>query len=150
LGWYDSGRQHLPVEFVSAELPAAEEIQPNTIGIGDGMVSTSGIELGSGLVEQRINFFIDVWAESAALGMHLSGDIKDILEGRFSTTLGFEGTSMPVYDYRLATPTEMFQVEILRVMLDHAEFAAGNRPWKNTYYGIQVTLEDTYASEDYS
>ena len=59
-----------------------EAIQLNTIAISDEEITTSDVELGSVLAEHRLLFYIDIYAESKAIGRHLSGDIKDILEGQ--------------------------------------------------------------------
>src|SRR5437879_6437775 len=97
LGWFDPGRQHQPVTFVQKELPSADEIKPNTIGLADGPVTDTEIECGSILAEHRLNYYVDVWAEGVAVGLHIAGDIKDILQGRFSTSLSQSGPMIPVF-----------------------------------------------------
>jgi hypothetical protein len=149
LGWFDSNRQHVPIQFVQKEVPASESVEPNIIGLADGPSSDVDIEVGSTLSEQRLNYYIDVFAESTALGLHIAGDIKDIIQGRFTTTLGEYGPIVSVYDYRLATPTELFQVEVESVIIDRPEFASSRVPWKSHYYSIAVTLLDHYDTEDY-
>ncbi len=149
LGWFDSGRQHVPVTFVQKEIDADQEVTPNAIGLADGPSSDTDAETGSTLAEYRLNYYVDIYAESTALGLHLAGDIKDIIQGRFSATLSQTGPEIPVWDFSLATPVELFSVDVVRVLIDKPEFTSGSRPWRAHYYSLAVTLVDAYASEDY-
>lgn len=144
LGWFDSGRQHQPITFVSAPIDDRVEIKFNTIAIADANIDTLEAEIGSSLAEHRWNFYIDVYGESNALGVELAHDIKDILEGRMPS-IGRNEPSFSVLDYRQATPSLITTCQIENVMVDRAQ--GFPEQWRRWWYSVALLVVDTYGDE---
>ncbi len=144
IGWFDAGRQHQPVSFVSAPVDDEAEIKFNTIAIADADIDSVEAEIGSLLSEHRWTFYIDVYAENNALGMQLAHDIKDILEGRMPS-IGRSDPSFVAYDYRGATPVMFTTCQIENVMVDRAQ--GFPQPWRRWWYSVALTVIDTYGTD---
>lgn len=145
LHWFDVNRQYSPISFPSEEIDPIVEVKINTIGIADGGVTNVDQELGSLLTEKSLHFYIDVFAESDVLGRHLSGDIEDILEGRFPS-IGRNGPILNIFDYSIATPTVIFTCQIENVAVDKAQMVTN--AWQKHWFACHVTITDTYANEN--
>jgi hypothetical protein len=145
LGWFDAGRQHEPITFLSAPVDDREEIRFNTIAIADADISSLDWEIGSVFSEHSWTLYVDIYAESNALGMQLAHDIKDILQGRLPS-VGRNEPSFNVYDYRDATPSMFTTCQIDNVMVDRAQGFA--EPWRRWWYSVGVTVLDYYGTED--
>lgn len=143
LGWFASGRKHLPVSIRSKEIDRNEEIPLNTIVLADGGIFETNIEMGSTLAEFSMSFYFDVYAESDAMGVHLAGDIRDLLQGRFTSIRNMQ--TIRAYDYSLTTPTQFATVQIVGVAMDKAQ--TFSKPFEEHWYSISVTLEDSYNTE---
>lgn len=147
LGWFNTGRQHKPIDFVNeARDPVGlPEIAINTLALsGENIANQSG-ELGSQFSEFTRNYYVDFFAESDALGKHLIGDIADLLLGRMASA-GRSNPVIDVYDWRQATPTIQFRVEVDNVNIDRAH--GFPHPWTRHWYSCQFTLTDFYGTED--
>lgn len=147
LGWFSGGRQHLPIDFVNeARDPVGlPEIALNTLALSGENISDQPGELGSQFSEFTRYYYIDFFAESDALGKHLIGDVKDLLQGRMASA-GRSNPIVPVFDWRQATPSLIFQVEVDNVKIDRAH--GFPHPWTRHWFSCQFTLTDWYGSED--
>lgn len=141
LGWYDPGRSHRPINFIARTVPPEEEIPLNTVVLSPGDLSEEEWEMGSMLAEHSWIFYVDIYAESDAIGSHFIGDIRDIMAGRHEDA-GRTRPNFPVYDYRQATPPVEFYCDIEDVAIDRAvDFP---RPWQKHWYVCRFLVVDYY------
>lgn len=141
LGWYDTGRDHMPVTLVAEQLDWEHEIQPNTIAFAPERVLDQEWELGSDFKENRWRFYFDIFGENEALGNQLSGDIRDILRGKIPSI----GRNMPVvnvYDYTQGQPTQIFYCTVERVTKDRSP--TFTHRWQRYLYVVSVDICDFY------
>lgn len=144
LGWFDSGRRHLPIVFDGGLVDQAEEIQLNTVALVDEDLVADDLELGSNLAEHNWTFYVDFYAENDVIGKELINDVRDILAGRMST-IGRAHSSVTVYDYREATPSELFTVQLEDIVVDRAHDFP--KPWLKHWYACRFTVVDAYGDE---
>lgn len=145
LGWFDSGRRHLPITFLDEAVPNREEVALNTAALSDEAHSEVEEELGSNLAEHRWTYYIDFYGESDALATHVAHDIRDILGGRFNS-VGRTSPTIPVYDYSIATPDFLFYVGIENILVDRAHNFPSAR--LAHWYAIRFEIVDNYADEE--
>lgn len=145
LGWFDTGRQHAAISFESEPINPEDPVPVNTIALADSNDSDQEIELGSNLAEHRWTFYVDFFAEKDSLGLHVSGDIKDILTGRMASILRTD-PSFSVYDYSYATPPLLFTCQIDLVMRDKA--VTWSKPHQKHWYAVRFDVIDYYGDED--
>jgi len=147
LGWFDTNREHEPVEMIPRPLDWNEEARPNLIALSEEDVDELEMELGSNLSEFYWDFYIDVYAEDGSIGMHLAGDIKDILQGRFTSIISV-GPVIPVIDYTqtAATPIELFNVNVEEVSMSKVRRDAP-KAFQRNWWVIYFKVVDEYATE---
>lgn len=145
LDWFNSGNPTLPITFDSRSRNQDEQIMINTLTLSDENTSGTPVELGSQLSEERWSMYIDFYADSDALGLHLIRDVKDILEGRISL-IGRTDPSFDVFDYRQATPPILFRCQIENVTVDRAHGFL--KPWLEHWYACSFTVVDYYSRDD--
>ena len=144
LGWFDSGRSHAPVSLVSKPVDFNVEIKPNLIGISPEDMSGTELELGSNLEELRWDYYIDVFAESDAVGLHIVGDIQDILKGKMPS-IGRSRPNFSVLDLAAASPSHLFYCH-----LEGVEFGRQRNFGKahmQYWWTLYVAVIDTYYDE---
>lgn len=139
LGWFDAGRNHLPVEFVSEPIAADEEVQLNTMSMGEGPMFDRERELGSNMSSAEYAFYIDIYAESGPVGRALANDMRDLIMGRHG---GRTGPTFTIYDYRTATPSEIAWVAVERVNVYREDMPT--RPWQKFWYTVRFDVIDDY------
>ena len=145
LGWFDEARRHAPIIMRATPAGNDEQIVFNTIAVSSSDVADDPAEMGSLLTEDRWVFYVDIYAEDDVVGRHLAHDIRDVLRGK-ATSAGRTGPVLPVYDYRLATPVELFRCDIEDVMVDRA--VNFPRPWQRHWWVVRFDVIDEYGSED--
>jgi hypothetical protein len=145
LNWFATDRGHLPVVMYPEPLDASESTKPNAVAFSMEDIVNADIELGSHLSEHRCMYFIDVYGESKALALHLGGDIKDILEGRFPS-IGRGDNHFEVLDLAHATPTTLFYCDIEEVEIDRNRF--GDRPYEKFWWTIGFELVFAFQNEN--
>ena len=145
LGWFDSNRQHLPVQFITRHIEEDEEIQPNIVSVVEEDVISRPEELGSNFSSHTWTYFVDIYAENHSLGLHLATDVRDILEGRFNS-IGRDRDTFVVYDLSQATPSELFVCEIEGVQMDRVR--GFNKPYQKYWWTVGCAVLDEYADED--
>lgn len=141
LGWFDAGRRHLPISFTGDITAQDDEIAFNTVTISVEDTYESDLELGSNAVETTTTFYVDFFAENDAIGTHLINDVRDIVAGRMST-IGRTHARVPIFDFRMATPAVIFNVEIERVQVDRA--LGFPKPWQKHWYACNFEVIDAY------
>lgn len=151
LGWFQSTvyddppgtRRHRPLRYITRPVDWTDDITPNALAISTEDVSDEDLGLG-GDVEDRLEMYLDLFAQDEALGLHLIRDIRDILLGKFPE-LGRSAPHVDVYDFRQATPAPFTQVEIDDVRVDRAQGEA--RQWQRYWFMLRLQLLDDYADE---
>ncbi len=144
LGWFDSGRQHRPITFVSNEYKVDEEVPLNTIVVADSDVTDEPAEMGSVLADDTWTIYVDFYAEDDSLGRHLMGDFRDISRGKMPS-IDRTGPVFNVLSLHEPTPTTLFVCQITDVTVDKANNFP--HPWQQHWWVGRVTIEDTYATE---
>lgn len=149
LGWLTHRPDRLDVTYQPEPLdPAVETIVPNLINaVIEGIDPEEEQELGSTLSDDTHLLYVDVYAESEAVGKQLAGDIRCILEGKMPS-IGRDWPVLTVYDYTdvdytMATPNppvELFAVVIERVRQDKAHRAG--EAWQRYLYSVTAELHD--------
>lgn len=148
IGWFDIGRQHESVSFFDDPIDEVYDrlsidIKPNIVTLTDEDDDISDLEMGSDAKTVAWDFYVDVYAENSAVGVALSSDIRDILIGRHDTGLVSEqGPLLPVYDYNQATPTVIFNCDIVNV--DRGRVKIWDKPWEKYWYIVHFEIEDSY------
>lgn len=144
IGWMNSGRQHAPLVLVPEMKDWEEELALNTITVSPSNVYDEQWELGSYATKNTTTYWIDVYGESEALGLQISGDIRDILRGKF-TGLGFGAAELPVFDYTQATPSRIFYCDIEHVRRDRSQ--SYSKRYQRFLYMISVDVIDYYGDD---
>jgi hypothetical protein len=150
LGWFDAGRAHIPINMISKPIddegrPVGEgtPIPQNTLSLVPGDLDDEEWEMGSALAEHTWIFYVDFYAQNDAWGLHLIGDVRDILAGRHPD-IGRDRTNFPVYDYRQATPPIEFYCDIEEVIVDRAQDFP--KPWLKHWYVCRFMVVDFYGN----
>lgn len=149
LNWFNPSNPHSPIALESRPRNQNEPIQINTAALGDGNDDERDTELGSTLTEQTWLMWVDFFAENDSLGLHFIKDVRDVLRGRFTTTIttpGHQGPLLAVYDFRQPTPPIAFHCEIENVATDKAHGFL--KPWLEHWYSCTFTLTDYYNTEN--
>lgn len=144
LGWFDVGRAHKPITFLTDAISADEEVQLTTVALIDGSTFDTEAEMGnSRLSETSYSFYLDIYAEAAALGRALANDVRDLIMGRHG---GRTGATIAIYDYQIATPTQFGYVEVERISI----FREPNpsKPWEKNWFTVRFEVIDYYSPED--
>lgn len=129
IGWFQSGRQHKPINFVTTAVDLDKEIPDNTLAVSTEDLDDEPAELGSTLTFDRVMAWVDFYAESDALGRHLQGDVRDILRGKMES-IDRTDPSFMVVDMREPDPKpELFLVEIENVATVRDKRPGGQRHW---------------------
>lgn len=144
LDWFDAGRRHRPIVFTGTSTDRQTEIALNTLVLSDDNLTETEYELGSNGIESTWTFYIDFYAEDDDVGKHLIHDVRDILGGRMST-IGRTYSNCPVYDYRMATPTIVFTVDLERIIVDRAHDFP--KQWQKHWYACRFDVVDAYGDE---
>ena len=146
LGWLDPGRGHLPVKVLGDHKDSHEEAQPNIVVISTEFSDPEQVELGSRLTRFDWEFYADVYAESSSIGLHLAGDVRDVISDRFSNvTTGIVGTRLSVLDLDVATPTEAFKVDVGEVRMAHSR--EYSRSYKAHWWMGSFIISDEYEDD---
>ncbi len=144
LGWFDGGRQHLPINFVTEPVDDDTEVSLNTLSLVAEDMTDFELEMGSPLAEHNRRYFVDFYAESQSVGEHLIFDVRDILQGRMPS-IARGAPTITILDYTLATPVSIAVAEIQFVRVDRAH--GFTTPWQKNWYSCAFTLTDVYTDE---
>lgn len=141
LGWFNSGLTTKPVILTPEQLDTSVEIKPNIVGISSENMIQQDIELGSNLAENTWDIYIDVLAEDEAVGIHLAGDIYDILRGKISS-IGRTKPRLEVYDLYPNNNDIIFNCQFENVILHRVR--DWSKPANKYWWVIGVEIIDTY------
>lgn len=144
LGWFSVNRRHQPINFTGTDTERLTEIPINTVALSDDNLTENDYELGSNGVESTWTFYVDFYAEDDSVGKHLIHDVRDILGGRMST-IGRVAANCAVYDYRQATPSVIFFVELEHIIVDRAHDFP--KAWQKHWYACRFDVVDAYGDE---
>jgi hypothetical protein len=139
LGWFEPGRKHRPVTFVSEPVAADDEVGLNTIAMGEGPMFDRERELGSNMSSSEYAFYIDIYAESGPVGRDMANDMRDLIMGRHG---GRTTPTFTIYDYRQATPSAIGWVDVERVNIYRED--QPSRPWQKFWYTVRFDVTDDY------
>lgn len=145
LNWLVTDEWFRPVTVRSKPVDDDEEIMPNVVAVTDGDATDAELEMGSKLTEFRMPYYVDVYAQSQAVGQHLAYDIRDLLQGRFPS-IGRDRPSFTVMDYSLATPVELFNCDLEFVEVSRAQ--VWNKEHEKYWYAVYCEIVDNYGDED--
>lgn len=140
-GWFDAGRRHAPIVLIPEPNDWDEPIEPNSLAITGGDSADDPFELGSTATEDRWTFYIDFYAEDESVGTDVSGDVRDLLRGQLPS-IGRTNSTLPVLDFRQATPSQVFSCDIDDVVLDRGR--GFNQPWLRWWFTVRVDIVDEY------
>lgn len=140
LGWYDTTHSSIPVKLQNVQIN--DEVKPNTVGISTEDLNDIDLELGSNLSEDTWATYIDILAEDETIGIHLSGDIFDVLRGKISA-IGRTSKSFPVYDLSTDDVEPIFTVYLDNVHIQRVREWAGHEA-DRFWWVVGVELVDSY------
>jgi hypothetical protein len=151
LGWFEPTihdrppglRRHHPLKYVTTPVSWQTAVTPNAIALSIDDVVDQPLGLGDE-IEDRITFYVDVFAESDAVGWELALNVRDILIGKLPE-IGRTGPVIDLYDLRMATPVAFSQADVTDVSIDQAQSDA--RAWQAHWFMIRGFLEDDYDDE---
>lgn len=148
LGYMDDNRGHADVDVRIESVPREEDAEPNIVVVTAEDLFERYTELGSIASEHSWLYYIDVFAEDNVFGMALATDIRDILQGRFSSSVSRSGPNFEIYDLRLnlATPHVLFSVEVDNVDVNKSRVY--ERPYQENWWVVDFTLRDNYTTEE--
>jgi hypothetical protein len=145
LDWFNTvNRKHLPVTFNSDPVKDVNSVPLNTAALTDFDSDDDESEMGSLMTEITWRFYVDIFAESEALGLHFARDVRDILQGRMAS-IGRTTPDFAVYDYQQATPPVLFYCQIEGVKVDRPENFT--KPYDRFWYTVRFDIKDTYTDE---
>jgi hypothetical protein len=148
LGWLGPSLQHETVSVRQTPVGEDEIVKPNIISVVVEDDTEDPAEMGSLLTDFKWAYYVDVYAESDALALHLAKDIVDIMNGRFSATVSRGGPNIAIYDLTAshATPVTLFTVEVEGVRQDRSRFFV--KPYQEHWRVVSFLVNDTYGTEE--
>lgn len=141
LGWFDAGRDHLPITVRTTSVDQDESIAFNTLVISETNTNDDDAEMGSNLGEIVTVFWVDFYGENESLAKELIHDVRDILRGRMPD-IGRTREDLPVFDWGLATPTQIFACDISDIVVDQARDFP--KPWQRHWWTCRFDVTDEY------
>lgn len=144
LGWFDSGRRHLPINLIPTAAEWDAEIPLNTVAVSSTNTSGEDAELGSNLIDDRTVFYVDIYAQDDALGKHLAYDVRDLLRGKMPS-IGRARPVLDVLDLSQVPPAPVTIAEIDNVVVDRANSFA--RDWEKHWWVVRFDVLDSYGDE---
>ena len=143
LNWFntDAWKSNSPVELLPEQLDPSKEIQPNKVSISAEELNIRAWEMGSTLDEYAWDIYIDIFAEDESVGIHLSGDIYDILVGKFGS-IGRSDDKLDVYNLAIDGEPFLFTCELKNI--ETARVREWNKPFNKYWWVIGCTVVDYY------
>lgn len=138
-GWFDAGRQHSPIRFISEPNDWNEPIEVNSVAIAGGDITSTEWEMGSQMTEDRWTFYVDFYGENEAIGTDVSGDISASLRGKLPS-IGRNDSVLDVLDFRDPDTPVLFHCLIETVVTDRARDYP--KPWLRWWYSVRCEIVD--------
>lgn len=135
LGWLDH------VTFVPEPLDNNSEIPLNTLALSEEDEQLDEGEMGSTFTVARSSYYLDFYGANQAIATDVTGDLAAALRGRLPEVDRTHAT-IDVLDYRLATPTALFSVDVTSVRRDRT--LNPTKPWLKHWHMVWFTIEDEY------
>ena len=132
-GWFAAGRYHGPITVIDEYPDDEAEVALNTLAVSMGDGDGLSLEMGSTAEEHDQAMFVDFYAESDALGRHVSGDIYAFLK---------KVRRIQVFDFSVASPTAEFFVQIEEEDVIKRRGATVTTAWKKHWYVVAFTVTD--------
>jgi hypothetical protein len=150
VGWFDptvyddppGARTHQPFRYIARPVDWADDIHPNAVSVTGEDLSDEPRGFGTE-VQDNTEIYIDVFAQSDAVGWQVAYDIRDSLLGK---TVGAAGPQIDVYDFRQATPAPFATVDVEVVEVDRSQGQA--RQWQRQWFMVHLVISDEYIDED--
>jgi hypothetical protein len=146
LGWFDPGRSHRHIEFLTKPAEWDREITANSMVITARSRVTDWVELGSLLSQDMVVIGVDIYGESDSFVFHIANDIRDLMRGRLP--VGPQRGSLPIMDYRMTTPMPIGHAAVTDVRATRVRPQV-NRAYSLFWMGVDIELLDVYYSSDY-
>ena len=140
IGWFEPDRygQEHPINWRVEPVNLDQEIPHNTVVPSFEDLTEEDGEIGSTLTLQRRMAWVDIYAESFSLGLHLSGDIRAILGGKMPS-IGRDDPSIMVVDWSEPEPRpELVLVDVLDIGEERSHTPTSQRNW----FAVRCTLEE--------
>jgi hypothetical protein len=146
LGWFDSAREHKPINFTPDPVDEeATEVPINTLALSDEDLDSEDEEMGSNYASHSWTFYVDFYAENRSLGVHLINDVKAILEGRMPS-ISRTYPVLEIVDLSQTPAVSIGTCEIEDVVVDKGRgFPNG---WQKYWYTCRFTVVDFYGNEN--
>lgn len=146
LGWFSSPLtlSNYDVTLVTEQIDPQTEIKPNKIGISTEDLRSFNIEMGSNLEQYNWSIYIDIFAEDESTGIHLSGDIYDVISGKMES-LGRTGPVLDVYDYLTDGEPYLFTCELENIQMERVR--EWDKQFNKYWWVIGCDIVDTYFGE---
>lgn len=141
LGHFDPSAARSPINFPPEPVSNDEAIPTNTLALSDEDMDDWEHELGSNKGRISWTMYVDFYAESKPLGIHVINDVRDVLKGR-KPDIGREHPVLEVMDWTLATPVEIFYCDLEDVVIDKGLNPAD--PYRRHWYTCRVNVIDYY------
>lgn len=133
-GWYGVERSHKPFTVVDEYPNDGDDVAENTIAFSLGDTVSRPLELGSAAEILSVPIFVDMFAESDALGRHVVGDIHEFVakQGKFV-----------VKDLREDPPTAEFTVLLVDGTIERSKPARAVNSWQKNWHTVAfVVIEE--------
>lgn len=131
-GWFDAGREHAPINVITAFPNDTDEVPVNTIAFSVEEAFGDDAEMGSNSEVMQTAFFVDMFMEDDAVGWHLSGDVYSFLKKN--------AASLDVFDYSdVGDPVE-FTVGLIEI--DRRKPTRAVNSWQRHWFTVSFLAED--------
>lgn len=146
LGWFNPNPTGYTnhVTMLPEQVPWDEEVPLNSITVAVENIADEEFEVGNQGYQNCLTFYVDIYGENEALGLQISGDVRDILRGKF-TALGLSQPTLDVFDYTMATPSWIFFCDIERVRRDRVRTFTHH--WQRYMFTVSGELYDYYGND---
>lgn len=144
LGYLTPKAGRADVEILTGPLDADVSIRPNKIAFTLETMEDEEWEMGSNLTGETWDCYIDILAESKAVGEALSSDISALLRGKMPS-IGHGSQRLDVIDYR--DGQFAFSCDIQRVLIDRDR--TPERKHNKFWWIVGFELVDVYYDDSY-
>jgi hypothetical protein len=144
-GWFDANRRHKPVRIIAEPLAWDEPVEPNLITVTLDSIDTAFQETGSNLTQDTVRVLTDLYVENDTVGIEMANDIRDLFRGRIGT--GVARGSLPIWDYRLATPVVITHADMGEVRVTRPATTV-QQHWQRSWFTVTAEVRDTYYTPD--
>ena len=141
LGWFNSTLSEESVQLIPEQLDPLTEIKPNKISISTEELNNKEWEMGTNLDEYSWDVYLDIFAENESVGIHLSGDIYDILAGKFAS-IDRGDSKLEVYNVSVDGEPYLFTCELKNI--ETGRVREWTKPYNKYWWVIGLTIVDYY------